>query len=152
MYYLPGGRTRKEVIMSESDKAVGPKTEQQVAQSDMSSCVQGYVQGIPTMYRTVLVLSESEGLKNQEIAYVLDCSLDTVKIRLHRARSMLRETLGRLVTSLAMSGTYSSVSARLSAMAPVIDHLKRNPEEENAGEGQRLRMVPEVFLCRCETR
>jgi RNA polymerase sigma-70 factor (ECF subfamily) len=34
-----------------------------------------------------------QGLKNREIADVLDCSLDTVKIRLHRARKKLREAL-----------------------------------------------------------
>lgn len=32
-------------------------------------------------------------MKNSEIAEVLDVSLDTVKIRLHRARKKLREAL-----------------------------------------------------------
>jgi RNA polymerase sigma-70 factor (ECF subfamily) len=34
-----------------------------------------------------------QGLKNREIADVLDCSLSTAKIRLHRARKKLRATL-----------------------------------------------------------
>ncbi len=34
-----------------------------------------------------------QGLKNREIADVLDCSLGTVKIRLHRARNKLRAAL-----------------------------------------------------------
>lgn len=67
--------------------------EQVAAQSDMSDCVQGFIQRLPATYRTVLVLHDLQGLKNREIADVLDCSLDTVKIRLHRARKKLQATL-----------------------------------------------------------
>jgi RNA polymerase sigma-70 factor (ECF subfamily) len=38
-------------------------------------------------------LSEFEGLSNGEIAEVLDITLDTVKIRLHRGRERLKEEL-----------------------------------------------------------
>ena len=48
---------------------------------------------LPDNYRTVLVLSETEGLKNSEIAEVLGVSLETVKIRLHRARVRLKGIL-----------------------------------------------------------
>ncbi len=41
----------------------------------------------------MLVLHELQGLKNREIAEVLDLSLDAVKIRLHRARVKLRAEL-----------------------------------------------------------
>lgn len=44
--------------------------------------------------KTVLVLSELEGLKNSDIAEILGISLHTVKIRLHRARDRLRKDLG----------------------------------------------------------
>lgn len=67
--------------------------EQLAAQSDMSACVQKFIQRLPPSYRTVLVLHDLQGLKNREIADVLDCSLDTVKIRLHRARKKLRASL-----------------------------------------------------------
>jgi len=67
--------------------------EQQAACSEMSACVQEFVQYLPPDYRTVLVLKDLQGLKNREIAEVLDCSLATVKIRLHRARNKLRESL-----------------------------------------------------------
>lgn len=40
-----------------------------------------------------MILSEYEGLINQEIAGALEISLDTVKIRLHRARARLRKDL-----------------------------------------------------------
>ena len=40
-----------------------------------------------------MMLSEFEGLTNGEIAAVLGLTLDTVKIRLHRAREKLRKDL-----------------------------------------------------------
>jgi RNA polymerase sigma-70 factor (ECF subfamily) len=74
------------------DKAAS-SPEQVAAQSEMSDCVQSFIWRLPPSYRTVLVLHDLQGLKNREIADVLDCSLDTVKIRLHRARKKLRATL-----------------------------------------------------------
>jgi RNA polymerase sigma-70 factor (ECF subfamily) len=74
------------------DAAASPP-EQVAAQSEMSDCVQRFIQGLPPSYRTVMVLHDLQGLKNREIADVLDCSLDTVKIRLHRARKRLRASL-----------------------------------------------------------
>jgi RNA polymerase sigma-70 factor, ECF subfamily len=59
----------------------------------MSGCVQDLMAKLPESYRTVLVLSETEGMKNSEIAEVLGVSLETVKIRLHRARARLKELL-----------------------------------------------------------
>jgi RNA polymerase sigma-70 factor (ECF subfamily) len=71
-----------------------PSSPEQLATcSEMSACVQEFVQGLPPDHRAVLVLKDLQGLKNREIAEVLDCSLATVKIRLHRARTKLREAL-----------------------------------------------------------
>ncbi|UCE25265.1 MAG: RNA polymerase sigma factor, partial [Candidatus Zixiibacteriota bacterium] len=67
--------------------------EQLATQSDMSTCVERFIQRLPSSYRAVLVLHDLQGLKNREIAEVLNCSLSTVKIRLHRARNKLREAL-----------------------------------------------------------
>jgi RNA polymerase sigma-70 factor (ECF subfamily) len=44
-------------------------------------------------HRTVLILSEFEGIANGEIASILQTSLETVKIRLHRARKKLKKEL-----------------------------------------------------------
>ena len=65
--------------------------EEEAIRSEMSACVQGLVAQLPENYRTVLVLSEIEGMKNSEIAEVLGISLQTVKIRLHRARTRLKD-------------------------------------------------------------
>ena len=70
-----------------------PLVEQQVYRKEMNDCILNFIHNLPEIYRTALVLSEYEGLRNNEIAKVLGLTLDTVKIRLHRARGMLKEKL-----------------------------------------------------------
>lgn len=67
--------------------------EQATDQREMSACVQRFIGELPPDYRAVIVLSDLQGLNNREIADVLEISLDTVKIRLHRARKQLRAAL-----------------------------------------------------------
>lgn len=61
--------------------------------SEMSACVQGYLAALPDDYRIAILLHDAHGLSNPEIAQLLGCSLATAKIRVHRARARLRETL-----------------------------------------------------------
>ncbi len=63
-------------------------------ESEMGHCIREFVDRLPPDYRTAIVLRDLQGLTNPEIAEVLDCSLDTVKIRVHRARRQLRRLLG----------------------------------------------------------
>jgi len=79
-----------KVICIEEKK---PLIEQQLIREEMNQCIRGYIEKLPENYRTVLILSEWEGLKNNEIAEILGVTLDTVKIRLHRAKSKLKEEL-----------------------------------------------------------
>jgi RNA polymerase sigma-70 factor (ECF subfamily) len=62
---------------------------------DMNTCIHGLVNDLPENYRTVLVLADLEGFTNAEISDVLGLSLDTVKIRLHRARLQLKKSMDR---------------------------------------------------------
>jgi RNA polymerase sigma-70 factor (ECF subfamily) len=68
-------------------------TDQQYVRKEMNSCIRNYIENLPENYRTVVILSELEGVKNKEIAEILNISLDNVKIRLHRARAQLRKKL-----------------------------------------------------------
>ena len=70
-----------------------PLIEQQIFHKEMNECIKGFINRLPESYRTVLVLSEFEGLKNNEIADILGVSAGMVKIRLHRARQRLKKEL-----------------------------------------------------------
>jgi len=48
---------------------------------------------LPPLYRTVLVLRDMEGLDTDEVAGALGLSKDVVKMRLHRARARVRQSL-----------------------------------------------------------
>lgn len=58
---------------------------------EMNRCIRDFIERLPGPFKSVIILSELEGMKNIEIAEVLDCSLETVKIRLHRAKSKLKK-------------------------------------------------------------
>ena len=73
------------------DKSIS--VEQQLVRIEMNECIRNFIGHLPEKYRTVLVLSDLEGFKNREIAEILGITLDTVKIRLHRARAELRKKL-----------------------------------------------------------
>jgi len=50
-------------------------------------------------YRAVLVLRDIEGFDYQQIAEILDIAVGTVKSRLHRARTAMKQKLGPLVAA-----------------------------------------------------
>ncbi len=52
-----------------------------------------FIAELSEKYRVVLVLSDVEGLSNEETANILGLTIPAVKSRLHRARLYLRERL-----------------------------------------------------------
>jgi len=65
----------------------------QVIDSEMNACIRQQVDKLPQKYRTVMILSSMDELQNREIAEILEISLEAVKMRLHRGRTMLKEIL-----------------------------------------------------------
>jgi RNA polymerase sigma-70 factor (ECF subfamily) len=70
-----------------------PRLDTLLIRKEMNDCIRGIVEALPGNYRTVLVLSDLEGLTNAEICEVLALPLETVKIRLHRGRKHLKKEL-----------------------------------------------------------
>jgi len=70
-----------------------PATDQVVTRKEMSECVNEFIDNLPPDYKTVIVLSELEGLAIKEIAEILGISVNNAKIRLHRARAKLKAAL-----------------------------------------------------------
>ena len=57
---------------------------------DLALCIQS----LPEIYRRVLIMRDVEEISAAEVASISNISVEAVKSRLHRARSMLREKLG----------------------------------------------------------
>jgi len=71
----------------------GTRLDHLVEQAEMSTCVQGFLEQLPDDYRMVILLHDLHDMTNPEIAQMLGCSLNTVKIRVHRARRSLKAAL-----------------------------------------------------------
>jgi len=64
-----------------------------IQQEEMSTCVQRYVANLSDAYKAVLLLHDADGLTAAEISHMLELTLTTVKMRLHRARQQLQAAL-----------------------------------------------------------
>jgi RNA polymerase sigma-70 factor (ECF subfamily) len=64
-----------------------------VAQAEMKLRVETALRKLPEAFRTVVILREMEGFSYEEIGEILDCPAGTVKSRLTRGRSALKEIL-----------------------------------------------------------
>ncbi len=76
--------------------AVWDSPEQRFSGEEMRSILEGAVDGLAPIYRTVFVLRDIEELSAEETASVLDLTVAAVKTRLLRARLQLREKLTRV--------------------------------------------------------
>ncbi len=78
---------------------------------------------LPPNARTIIMLSDVEGLSYREIASVLNCPIGTVMSRLHNARKRLRALLGPMLALLlclatVLCGAGFAVSVWAQAAAP----------------------------------
>jgi RNA polymerase sigma-70 factor, ECF subfamily len=65
--------------------------------------------------RTVFVLHDIQGFMHREIARIMNCSVGTSKVRLHRARTQLRELLRENLASFPMTSQSSCESGPCSS-------------------------------------
>jgi len=65
--------------------------ELRLIRTEMNNCIRDFIMRLSPDSKAVLVLGELEGFKNKEIAEILQVSVDTVKIRRHRARASLKK-------------------------------------------------------------
>ena len=70
-----------------------PSAETSAMRGEMNACLREFVHRLPLNYRTVIILGDIEGFTSREIAQITGSSIESVKIRLHRARLRLREML-----------------------------------------------------------
>ena len=72
---------------------VRPQPSKSIENDELRARLQEALASLPENYRTVIVLRDIEGLPYEEIARITDSTLEAIKSRLFRARTMLREIL-----------------------------------------------------------
>jgi RNA polymerase sigma-70 factor (ECF subfamily) len=96
------GRTRKarrfrEVRSVLAEEPVSRRSpadpEQTVHRREMAELLERAIDALPETYRVVLVMRDVEELDTKETADVLELSEENVRVRLHRARALVREAL-----------------------------------------------------------
>lgn len=70
-----------------------PNPQEQAESNELSSQVNEALRRLPEVHRTVVVLHDIHGLRYDEVAQVMGCSLGTVKSRLFYARRKLGKLL-----------------------------------------------------------
>jgi len=69
------------------------EVERKALEKELGQVIQRFTEDLSEKYRVVFVLSDVEGLSNEETAQILGLTVPAVKSRLHRARLYLRERL-----------------------------------------------------------
>jgi RNA polymerase sigma-70 factor (ECF subfamily) len=77
-----------------------PTPEGDAARRELGALLERAIDGLPEIYRTVVMLRDVEGMSTGEAADALGIAEEAVKTRLHRARAMLQAR----VTALAGEG------------------------------------------------
>jgi len=78
-----------EELMATSDRS----PEERTFDSEMRSLLECAVDSLPDEYRTVLMMRDVEGMSTTETADCLNITEQNVKVRLFRARAMIRKQL-----------------------------------------------------------
>jgi RNA polymerase sigma-70 factor, ECF subfamily len=123
---------RSSLVLAESEDGRWPSDEIAVNHDDpekeyhlreRNDTIYEALEGLPPMYREVVLLLKIEELKLTEVAKKLGVPVGTVKARMHRARRMIKKHV---------NGTKSSNERSLHAAAPPADR-KVAPESQCSG-------------------
>jgi RNA polymerase sigma-70 factor, ECF subfamily len=72
--------------------SLAPDPEQQASNSEVRRLLEEAVEKLPDAYRTIFILRDIEDMSTTDAADVLEITEDNVKVRLHRARALLRKS------------------------------------------------------------
>src|SRR5438270_11159065 len=73
--------------------SLAPDPEQQASNSEIRRLLEEALEKLPDAYRTIFMLRDVEEMSTTDTADVLEITEDNVKVRLHRARALLRKSL-----------------------------------------------------------
>ena len=96
-----------------------PDPEQQASDHEMVALLQSAVLALPDNYRSVLMLRDIEEMSTSDTAEALELTEENVKVRLHRARALLRrELFARAGTQ--RGNTFPFMGARCDRMVQIV--------------------------------
>lgn len=84
-------------LLNQTSSSMNP--EQIAIRQEVKQLLEKAIDSIPEKYRIVYTLREIEGMSISEVTQCLDLSESNVKVRLHRANAMLKESLFKLSIS-----------------------------------------------------
>jgi RNA polymerase sigma-70 factor (ECF subfamily) len=93
--------------------------EEELMSRTLALVLETAIDALPPLYRSVFMLREVEGLNTVETAECLSLSEETVKVRLHRARSLLRKEI-YTQTGAATAAAFQFLGARCDRMVAVV--------------------------------
>lgn len=86
-------------------RAAGTDPEQVYAMTHLDADIQEALAALPPQFRAAVVLSDIEGYSYEEVARTLGVKMGTVRSRIHRGRSLLRQSLEHRRPHRAGSGS-----------------------------------------------
>lgn len=87
-------QSRAITLPADSENLINMKTPENVmASKELSRVLENAISGLPEKYRLVFVLRELEDLSVRETAEIAGIEESNVKVRLNRAKTMLRDNL-----------------------------------------------------------
>lgn len=93
---LPPGTLEAQIIQF-PNSATSEDPEKTMAQREIQRVVEHAIDELPDNFRIVFITRVIEGMNVEETAEILGLKPETVKTRLHRARSMLRENVEKKI-------------------------------------------------------
>jgi RNA polymerase sigma-70 factor, ECF subfamily len=99
---LAPGVLEAQVIQFPLSAAAPDDPEKSMAQREIQAVVEHAIDELPEPFRLVFITRVIEGMNVEETAELLDLKPETVKTRLHRARTMLRANVEKKVGPVMM--------------------------------------------------
>jgi len=98
---LPPGTLEAQIIQFPLS-AASEDPEKSMAQREIQHVVEHAIDDLPEAFRIVFITRVIEGMNVEETAEILGLKPETVKTRLHRARTMLRDNVERKIGPVVM--------------------------------------------------
>ena len=98
---LPPGTLEAQIIQFPHSGA-SEDPEKSMAQRQIQNVVEHAIDELPDAFRVVFITRVIEGMNVEETAEILQLKPETVKTRLHRARTMLRENVEKKIGPVVM--------------------------------------------------